>query len=615
VKYDPFARMKCGWLDLAGVVSEVRDGASRRRLAWRERENGRFVAEDPAGVFYLEIGTLADGFRIRTAAEFAGPSPEELVFSPLVFPAIAADHALFCGEKMGRCLAAVLPTAVPRPFFGRYYAALTRGGETVLMTTPLAQKYENCFRGEGVGGQLLDWRCDFEFHHNDLPRHLEFDEITLRCGDGLAMLEAYGETAAGRGRDFPTPPECGWNSWDYYRWTVTEDEVTENAEFIAADPVLRRHVKRIIVDDGWQYCYGEWEANPLFPGGMKKLAERLRGLGFKPGLWFAPSIVEPHARIAQLDHDMLALSEGGQPCLGYNCMERHGFLLDPTVPKARRFLEELFDRYAGMGYAYFKLDFLAATLQARRFHDRSVPRSRILRLLMESVARGVAGRAEILGCNYPFGTGAGFADAVRVGSDIHSDWKCIRRNAVSLAGMFWSNKRLWLNDPDFALCRGRDTAADPDLGRLKPSLVFCRPESGFSPRFDFTLANSTLDEQKVLLSLVIMTGGAVNLSDKLSRLDAEGLELARKTVSAESGFDGRPLDLFEREFPIYWSQRLARGGRFLVVNWEDEPREIPVDRRIAAPGADALRDFWTGAVETCRGSVALPPHSCKLWEY
>ena len=98
MKYDPFARLKCGWLDLAGVVSEVRDEASRRRLDWRERESGRFVADDPAGVFYLEIETLADGFRFRTAAEPACPCPEELIFSPLVFPAVPADHALFCGE-------------------------------------------------------------------------------------------------------------------------------------------------------------------------------------------------------------------------------------------------------------------------------------------------------------------------------------------------------------------------------------------------------------------------------------------------------------------------------------------------------------------------------------
>lgn len=43
--------------------------------------------------------------------------------------------------------------------------------------------------------------------------------------------------------------------------------------------------------------------------------------------------------------------------------------------------------------------------------------------------------------------------------------------------------------------------------------------------------------------------------------------------------------------------------------------EIPVDRRIAAPCADTVRDFWFGAVEVCRGTAALAPHSTELWRY
>ena len=39
-------------------------------------------------------------------------------------------------------------------------------------------------------------------------------------------------------KDFSRPPACGWNSWDYYRWTVTEEEVLRNAEFIASAPCL-----------------------------------------------------------------------------------------------------------------------------------------------------------------------------------------------------------------------------------------------------------------------------------------------------------------------------------------------------------------------------------------
>ena len=612
----PFAGLRIGWLALDSTCrSEICVDGQTAELAWWKCGENRFTAELPFGALNLEVIPLADGLRICSSLEMNGTLPEKVVFTPLLIPECQPNHVFFCGEKMGRCAAAEYPVKEPRAFCGRHYSALTRQGATVMMTTPLAQRQDNYFRGTADGARLVNWRIDFELLHHDPPAHLEFDPITIQCGDGLEILERYGEENAEAERDFSVPPEYGWNSWDYYRWTITEDEVIKNAEFIASDPVLSRHVKRIIVDDGWQYCYGEWEANPNFPSGMKKLAERLRRLGFKPGLWLAPTIVEPHSRIAQMDYDMLACSEGGQPCLGYRCMERYGFLLDPTVPKTQDFLTALFDRYSAMGYEYFKLDFLAMTLEAKRFHDRCVPRGRILRLLMDAISRGIAGRAELLGCNYPFCNGNSRVNAVRVGGDIHSHWKSVRLNTVSVAGMFWANKRLWLNDPDFALCRGVDTSCDPDLQRLKPCLVFCHPEDDFESRFDYMLASTTLNEQRVLLSLVLLTGGAVNLSDNMPLLNEKGLELARKVVSAESGYNGRPLDLFEHALPVFWTQKLKKGGRALVINWSDESKEISLDWNVLAPGAAEVRDFWNGRIEKCSPRVSLEPRSCRLWEF
>ena len=612
----PYEGIKIGWLELDGSCRpEIAADGVVQETEWIECGGNRFEAKLAFGTLSLEIVPLANGIRIESALELTGPLPELVVFTPLRVPECGMDHVFFCGERMGRCLTAEFPLAAPKPFHGRYFCALTRAGQTVLATTPLVQQYDNFFRGNGIGGSLRDWRIDFELRHLDPGHRIEFDPITIQCGNGLEILARYGEENAEVKRDFSKAPECGWNSWDYYRWTITEDEVMKNAEFIASDPVLRRHVKRIIIDDGWQYCYGEWEANPNFPGGMKKLADRIRKLGFKPGLWLAPSIVEPHARIAQLDYDMLACSEGGQPCLGYRCMERYGFLLDPTVEKSRKFLTDLFDRYAGMGYEYFKLDFLGSTMEARRFRDRTVPRCRILPLLMESILRGVAGRAEILGCNYPFYIGNRPVNSVRVGSDIHSRWQNIRYNTPSVAGLFWANKRLWINDPDFALCRSLETSGDPDIQRLNPCLVYCRPDSPYDPECDYVLASTNLREQQVLLSLVLMNGGAVNFSDNMPLLNEAGLELARKTVSAESGFGGRPLDLFQHELPVYWTQKLKKGGRVLVINWSDEAREIPLDWARLAPGVSEVRDFWTDRTESCRGAVELESHSCRLWEY
>ena len=613
-KCNPFAGLKAGWLDLSGAVSEIRAGERVSSLAWQPGENGIFRADDELACFEMQLEKSVSQVTVKITARWKKAIPEHLVFTPAAFPALTPDHSFFCGERMGRAAAACYPVAQSRDFQGRHYTALTCGKETVLMTTPLNQRYDNFFRGHCVGRFLLDLRCDFEFHHNDLPEVTVFDPLTIGSGDGFEILERYADDNAEVKRDFSGKPECGWNSWDYYRWTITEEETLRNAEFIAADPILKQHVKRIIVDDGWQYCYGEWEPNPLFPNGMKFLADELHKMGFKAGLWLAPSIVEPHCPIAQWDYDMLARSEGGQPCLAYRCMERYGFVLDPTHPKTQKHLEALFDRYAGMGYEYFKLDFLGSTMEARRFFDRSVPRCQVLRKLMESVCKGVAGRSEILGCNYHFYNGNSFVNAVRVGGDIHSHWRSVKSNTVSVAGMFWANKRLWINDPDFSLCRGLDTSDDPDLHRLKCSYVACRAGDEFEPAFEFDLASTRLEEQKVLLSLDLMAGGAVNLSDKMMCLNEKGLALARKVVSAESGFAGRPLDFFERTLPMYWHQRLSRGGRLLVINWEDSPQEIPVDWCIAGNPAE-VREFWSGKNEKCCDKVLLAPHSCKLWEY
>ena len=59
---------------------------------------------------------------------------------------------------------------------------------------------------------------------------------------------------------------------------------------------------------------------------------------------------------------------------------------------------------------------------------------------------------------------------------------------------------------------------------------------------------------------------------------------------------------------------LKKGGRFLVINWEDTPQEINVDWSIAGNPAEA-KDFWSGKIEKCSSKVMLAPHSCKLWEY
>ena len=205
-------------------------------------------------------------------------------------------------------------------------------------------------------------------------------------------------------------------------------------------------------------------------------------------------------------------------------------------------------------------------------------------------------------------------NSVRVGADIHSRWSGVKANTVSVAGMYWANKKLWINDPDFSLCRSLDTSNDPDIQRLLPYYSLLKPGDDFNPGYELSLCTSVYEEQKVLLSLDIIAGGAINLSDKMYLLNEKGLDLARRVVAAESGFDGRPLDFFEKELPCLWHQKLKKGGRVLVINWEDTPQEMAVDWSCAGNVAQ-VKDFWNDSVENPPPKVLLAPHSCKLWEY
>jgi len=554
------------------------------------------------------------GFSLKASAKLTRPC-REFQFVPLAVRDVELSHLLLQGIAMGQTTSLKFPIPKKRTAGGSYIAMLRRKKTHLQLSVPLQEKVPVEFLAECDENRLALLKVVFHSIYWD-QTEIDFDAIQIFADrDPFQMMVDWADENKGVPKDFSEPFEPGWNSWDYYRWTITEDEVLKNAEFIAKDPVLSKYVKRIIVDDGWQYCYGEWTANPLFPNGMAYLAKELKKMGFKPGLWIAPTIVEPHCRIAQTERDMLALSEGDQPCLSYECMGRHGFLLDPTVPKVQKHLYDLFDHYASIGYEYFKLDFMGQTFNARKFHDRSVSRSEIAELIVKPIEEAVRGRAKILGCNYRFNGGNRYVDAVRVGNDIHSKWDNIRSNVLSTAGRFFSNKRWWINDPDFALCRSFGTANDPDLTTLRCNWISVKAEDSYKPFSDMQLVDIHKPQAEILLSIVLMSAGAVNLSDNMLRLNDAGVDLARRVVSAESGETGVPLDLFESELPGNWLQKVGNQYRVLLINWTDEVQEKSFDFLEHNICAVRAINFWNDdsvAIDHHCLRVELQPRSCLL---
>ncbi|MDD2708620.1 MAG: alpha-galactosidase [Verrucomicrobiae bacterium] len=595
-------------------------------LRWkRERGSAKnFKCENKFGKWSLQfvIVTQPEGptLRIFLRGRIKKNLPK-LTLAPLCVRRLPADHVLEHGRAGGHChltLARLLKQK--RPFRGGFQHILTYRGKSLQISNPQMQNHLTWITGSIHGNSTVDLKVETESGDAVRGQKICAEMVSLRVSsNGHDLMRSWAAENVEVKKN-PAPMKAGWNSWDYYRWTVTEEDVLKNAEFIASDPVLSRHVRRIIVDDGWQYCYGEWEANSLFPSGMERLARKLRTMKFEAGLWIAPSIVEPQARIAQIQTEMLAKGESGLPCLSFSCMERHGFVLDPTVPKVQKHLFKIFRRYVSFGYSHFKLDFLRQTLGAPRFANPAVPRGKIIRTLLDPIRRATAAHATIMGCNYPFEAGNACVDEVRISSDILANWDAVRENSVSIASRFWSNGIFWRNDPDFVLCRGLETASDPDQFNLKPLLVLVKPASKDVPAtYGQSLVGNRENEVKVLLSMALISGGMVNLSDNLPRLNRKGLQLARKVVAAENGKAGIPLDLFRSEHPSCWLQELGnRRARILLINWKDSPQRLGMDL-IKQGFGNHLRatDFWTGKpVKILHGKIqsTLPPRSCLLTE-
>lgn len=241
--------------------------------------------------------------------------------------------------------------------------------------------------------------------------------------------------------------------------------------------------------------------------------------------------------------------------------------------------------------------------------------------IIAPIREAVGPQAAILGCNFTFDGGAGLADAVRVASDIHASWRYVKRNVLAIASRFWAHRRFWINDPDFAVCRGEETSDDPNLHQLKMLLPYMQPETTsreLVPGLDAmdSLADLTVREAETWLSMVIISGGAVNLSDNLPRLNETGLRLIRKTVAAKKGNAGIAIDLFRSELPAYWVQNVsADQHRILIVNWSDYAAVFQMDLEALNIPHRKLMNFWTDQPVTVQGGrieIELPPHGCLL---
>lgn len=382
----------------------------------------------------------------------------------------------------------------------------------------------------------------------------------------------------------PSPP-TGWMSWNLYFDTAGAEENLAEAR------VGKEHLQPFGLEfwsiESWQ---GNSDKLPVsgfynlnlevnerqFPKGMKQLADDIRALGFRPGLWTAP-FGTGSKEFYEAHKDWFLHDKDGYPMRTWNGV----YTIDPSndemVAHMRR-IHEIASK--DWGYEFFKIDGMSGANSGycAHFFERADVRAAFdnpqveapFERCVKALREGIGEDRVFLACQGHFtGPEAAFADAARTGADVvHPNqpvkWENVMRQAGRTLNQVFTNNIVFFSDPDTLL--------------VNEAL--------------------TLEEARVATTVVSLPGQMMFAGDKLAELPTERMRLLQKTLPV---CDVRPNALypfFGAELPV-WNLKVGKDfGAWDVValfNWSDEEATVGFD--FAEIGLDEAPrvafEFWT----------------------
>ncbi len=436
--------------------------------------------------------------------------------------------------------------------------------------------------------------------------------------DYHAQLESYGEVIRKLHHarvSAPTP--IGWWSWTAYYFGINEGAALTNAQFLAAQ--LRDSGYNFFhIDEGYQYARGDY-TSPVaykFPHGIKKLEDRVRGLGLTPGIWTAPFEVSERSSVYANHKDWLVHNASGQPIHAGFVTEVPDtktnldplYVLDTTNPAAQQYLRDTYTTLTkDWGIRYIKLDFMDDTAiegYYYRSNTTALEAQRIgLQIIREAVGDGVLLDKD----GSPMLNPVGIVDAGRISCDTGHSFEASRNAAPGIAARYYMNRNFFLSDPDAFTVSRQIVFESQNHGVLRPL---------------------TLEEAKVSIALSAVSGGMFEIGDDLPTLfpDADRMALVKNRDllnMARYGHAATPLDLMsyssEDEMPsIFLLRESKRQSILAVFNWTRKKRkhEFSLSDLGLGSGHNQVLDVFTPGLLIAENvnalSLTLAPQSVRV---
>lgn len=422
--------------------------------------------------------------------------------------------------------------------------------------------------------------------------------------------------------EFAIYPPMGWNSWDVYGASVTEEEIRKNAEYMAKN--LKQYGwEYVVVDIQWyepkaHSCYynaftelemDEYSrlipAENRFPSskngqGFKVLADYIHGLGLKFGIHIMRGIprqaVHKNTKILGTNITAREIASTDSICRWNTDM----YGVDSSKEGAFEYYDSLIQLYSSWGVDFIKMD------DASCAEIGDIPYfAGEIELIRKAIDK--SGRKIVLSLS-PGPTSLESAQHVMKNANM---WR--------MTGDYWDRWTDLYNE--FDKCRKWSVYSGaghwPDADMLPLGRLGIRTDRNDNYGIG-RMTRFTKDEQIMMISLWCMFRSPLMLGSELTQIDDWTLELITNSEVLKILKDSRNgHEVFRKDDKVVWSAEGEDGSVYIgLFNLCESQENISVDlTQLGSNESYRGRDLWLhkeiGILEN-KIEFNINPHSCKL---
>lgn len=263
------------------------------------------------------------------------------------------------------------------------------------------------------------------------------------------------------------PPAFHWCSW-YYHYENMSQQILD--AFLTDLKNDRTDFRYIQLDAGYTPHIGDWLTfNHRYPEGLSKAAASILDAGYAAGIWIAPFMVGDGSEVFREHPDWILRNHDGSPYVRFRSYtepkiwgntDNDYYVLDMTNPGAYGYLKRVFETYREWGFTLFKTDFMLWGMQDSSEvvrYDNSKTSVMVMRDTLAMIRAAIGEESYLLGSIAPFMPCIGYADGMRIASDMGAQWTEGTFGPANLLQELpfdnYFNNVYWQNDPDSVILR------------------------------------------------------------------------------------------------------------------------------------------------------------------